>query len=255
MATILHPPWDVDDEIRTPVSADARRIADEIFGEIAKGTHSYGTRLPSERALTQKCGVSRNTVRQALALLEEYGLTKRQAGSGSVVCYRPRARQADEQTRITPPRSMLDLTELGDNTSPLELSVARSIIEPEIARLAVLSMTPNDIKQLFLILDEMDKIVTDGERFAELDDALRMQIAYGSHNPLLVATYEMINLVSRDAAWAAQRQKSLTPARIREYQLQNRSLCEAIRQRDIEAAVEYLKLLLTDFNQDLMRGS
>lgn len=255
MAKIHNPPWDVDDEIKMPVSPEARRIADEIFEDICRGIYSYGTRLPSERALTQKYDLSRNTVRQALTLLEDYGLTERRAGSGSIVCYRPQTDTDDTGLNIAEPRNMLDLTELGNNTSPLELSVARSILEPEIARLAVLSMTPNDLKRLFLILEEMDKIKTDSERFAELDDELRMQIARGSHNPLLVSTYEMINLVSRDASWADQRQKSLTPARIREYRLQNRSLCEAIRQRDIESAVEYLKLLLADFNQDLMRGA
>ncbi|MCP5087642.1 MAG: FadR family transcriptional regulator [Rhodobacteraceae bacterium] len=255
MTSHQRPPWDIDDEIKMPVTASTRRIADKLFSEIVSGVHSYGTRLPSERALTEEYDLSRNTVRQALALLEDYGLTRRRVGSGSVVCYRPDDNEHSDKLSIKPPNNMLNLTELGANTSPLELSVARSILEPEIARLAVLSMTPRDIGKLFAILTEMDNVTVDGERFAELDDELRMQIARGSHNPLLISTYEMINLVSRDAAWSAQRRKSLTPGRIREYRLENRSLCEAIEQRDIESAVEYLKLLLTDFNQDLMRGS
>lgn len=188
-------------------------------------------------------------------MLEDYDITHRRVGSGSVVCYRPVDQKNDQIDTIQQPPSILDLSELGQITSPLELSVARSILEPEIARLAVISMTPRDITKLFQILTEMDKVTVNGERFAELDDELRMQIARGCHNPLLISTYEMINLVSRDASWAAQRRKSLTPGRIREYKLQNRSLCEAIEKRDIETTVEYLKLLLTDFNQDLMRGS
>lgn len=255
MTSYQRPPWDIDDEIKKPITASARRIADQLFSDIVSGVHSYGTRLPSERALTEEFGFSRNTVRVALALLEDYGITHRRIGSGSVVCYRPVDLGTDRVDVIEQPPRMLDLSELGEITSPLELSVARSILEPEIARLAVISMTPRDITKLFQILTEMETITVDGEKFAELDDQMRMQIARGCHNPLLISTYEMINLVSRDASWAAQRRKSLTPGRIKEYKLQNRSLCEAIEKRDIETTVEYLKLLLTDFNQDLMRGS
>jgi DNA-binding FadR family transcriptional regulator len=149
---------------------------------------------------------------------------------------------------------VLDLREIGETTSPLELGVVRSIIEPEIARLAVLSMTSRDIQRLNEIQREIETVTVDGERFAELDDALRMQIARGTRNPLLIAIYSMVNHVSRNADWAAQRRKALTPGRIREYRIQNRSLCEAISNREIEAAVEYLKLSLAEFHQDLMRG-
>lgn len=130
----------------------------------------------------------------------------------------------------------------------------RSIFEPEIARLAVLSMTSREIQRLCEIRDEMEHVTVDGEELARLDDELRMQIARGTHNPLLIAIYSMVNHVNRHADWADQRRKGLTPARINEYKTHNRSLCEAIKTRNIEAAVEYLKLSLSEFHKDLMRG-
>ena len=128
-------------------------------------------------------------------------------------------------------------------------------MEPEIARLAVLNMTARDIDAIKSIQAEIEAVTVDGEKFAALDDSFRMQLAAGTHNPLLVAIYAMVNRVSRDASWSVQRRWRLSPARIREYKLQNRSLCEAVEGRDIEKAVEYVRLMLADSHQELMPGS
>jgi DNA-binding FadR family transcriptional regulator len=251
----ISPPWDADGEIRKPVSAKTRQLADTLFAEIVCGSHSFGTRLPAERLMSEQHGLSRNTVRQALGLLEHFGIIQRRVGSGSVVTYRP-VPKADSPTTSAPKRpNALDLSELGDITSPLELGVVRSIIEPEIARLAVLNMTSRDIQRIKDTQSEIDQVTVDGERFSALDDSFRMQLAEGTHNPLLVAIYTMINRVNSDAGWSVQRRRRLTPARIREYKLQNHSLCEAIESRDIESAVEFTRLLLAEFHQDLMRGA
>lgn len=255
MSRSVSPPWDVDGEIRKPVSIKTRQLADRLFAEILNGTYSFGTRLPAERLLSGQHGLSRNTVRQALGLLEHFGIIQRRVGSGSVVCYRP-VQQIDPAATLTPSLpNTIDISELGDITSPLELGVVRSIVEPEIARLAVLNMTSRDIQKMKETQAEIDKVSINGERFSELDDAFRMQLAKGTHNPLLVAIHIMINRVSSDAGWSVQRRRLLTPARIREYKLQNLSLCEAIESRDIESAVDFIRLSLAEFHQDLMRGA
>lgn len=249
------PPWEADAEVRHPVSARARELADSLFAEIVAGTYGFGTRLPSERVLSEGHGLSRNAVRQALGLMETFDIIQRRAGSSSVVCFR-RKQTATEFAAVQPrPHDMLDLTEIGKITSPLELGVVRSIVEPEIARLAVLNMTARDIEAIKSIQAEIETVTVDGEKFAALDDSFRMRLAAGTHNPLLEAIYAMVNRVSRDASWSVQRRWRLSPARIREYKLQNRSLCEAIEGRDIEKAVDYVRLMLADSHQELMPGS
>lgn len=254
MTESLLPPWDSEGEIQHPISAKARRLADLLFADICGGTYSFGTKLPSERVLSENQGLPRSVVRQALGLLENFNVIRRQAGSSSVVCFRRNQAKAvpaaapSQSTEVTP-------SEIGKITSPLELVVVRSIVEPEIARLAVLNMTARDIEAIRSIQDEIEAVKVDGEKFAALDDSFRMRLATGTHNPLLVAIYSMINQVSRDASWSVQRRWRLSPARIREYKLQNRSLCEAIEERDIEKAVEYVRLMLADSHQELMPGS
>lgn len=61
------------------------RLRDHLATEITSGHLAAGTRLPSERALSEQYGYSRLTVRRALADLEEVGLLVRRRGSGTFV--------------------------------------------------------------------------------------------------------------------------------------------------------------------------
>ncbi|MGR6914340.1 GntR family transcriptional regulator [[Actinomadura] parvosata] len=60
-------------------------IARELRGEIERGELQPGTTLPSEAQLRRQHGVSRSTVRQALAVLEQEGLIASEHGQGRFV--------------------------------------------------------------------------------------------------------------------------------------------------------------------------
>ncbi|MCR8577368.1 GntR family transcriptional regulator [Streptomyces sp. Isolate_219] len=62
-----------------------RRLAADLREAIASGAYGPGGRLPSEEELAQQCGVSRGTVRQALAVLRADGLITSRRGSRRVV--------------------------------------------------------------------------------------------------------------------------------------------------------------------------
>ncbi|MEO3800744.1 GntR family transcriptional regulator [Nonomuraea sp. B1E8] len=60
-------------------------VADSLRTHILEGRYKPGQRLPSEEALTDEYGVSRNTVRVALNHLAAANLITRRRGSGSYV--------------------------------------------------------------------------------------------------------------------------------------------------------------------------
>lgn len=60
-------------------------VADELRSAIDKGKYAPGSRLPSERALSDQFGVSRVTMRRAIAELEGEGLLRVARGSGAYV--------------------------------------------------------------------------------------------------------------------------------------------------------------------------
>jgi GntR family transcriptional regulator len=65
------------------------RIADELRERLERGDFMAGARLPSEPELARKLGVSRSSLRAAIALLEADGLLRRMHGSGTFVTERP----------------------------------------------------------------------------------------------------------------------------------------------------------------------
>ncbi len=65
------------------------RIADDLRERLETGQFLAGARLPSEPELARTLGVSRSSLRAAIALLEADGLLRRMHGSGTFVTERP----------------------------------------------------------------------------------------------------------------------------------------------------------------------
>ena len=142
--------------------------------------------------------------------------------------------------------------QVAELTSLLELHVVRGILEPETARLAVIHMSPRDIASLGQIVARMDRIDTNALDFARAQEDFSMMLATGTRNPLLIALFGQIVGVRRQPHWIAHKERTLSPQRIREYRARYRSLHEAIVRRDIESAIEYVKLQLVDEQRRLM---
>ncbi len=61
-------------------------VYNSLYSDIKNGTYPEGESLPGEISLADKYGVSRNTLRQALAILCEDGLISRSQGRETIVC-------------------------------------------------------------------------------------------------------------------------------------------------------------------------
>ena len=66
-----------------------RELADTLRNAIAAGTYHRGSKLPSESELQRDTGLSRSTVRKALAQLVEEGLLVKERGRGAFVAATP----------------------------------------------------------------------------------------------------------------------------------------------------------------------
>jgi DNA-binding FadR family transcriptional regulator len=196
-------------------------ITAQLRQAIMEGGYAHGEKLPAERQLASAYGASRTTIRTALDQLEIERLVSRRVGAGTFVNFRP---QGDTE----------DIAEL---TSPLELIEVRLGIEPNMVRLAVLNATARDIERLAAAMARMEPSSGDSESFTLWDEEFHQLIAEATRNPLMVWVYRQINAVRTHSQWNAMKDKVLTPGRIAEYNQQHTALYEAIRTRDIEAAV------------------
>lgn len=229
--TELH---NLNPEIGHPIGETVRVVFDTLFARIKSEEYPPDSRLPSERALAAELGVSRNTVREALDLLETRKIIRRRQGSGSFVIYK--------SNRSEPPAP----GSIGERTSPLDHLVVRSIIEPEMTRLAVMNMTPRELDALARTVEQMETVRTDINDFIHCEEEFYRRIAQATRNPLLESCYELTIEVCRQSFRRTLLRKHLTPDRIQDYQARFNSLFNAIATRDVEAAVEITKLHLVE---------
>jgi GntR family transcriptional repressor for pyruvate dehydrogenase complex len=101
---------------------------EQLATAIRLGVYPRGSTLPSERELAERLGVSRATLREAMAALREAGLveTTRGRGGGTVVTLRPRTPSARAAAKITAAKR-------ADWLDALEF---RRVVEPGAAQLA-----------------------------------------------------------------------------------------------------------------------
>lgn len=243
------PPWELEGSAPPFVKEKIKAAAHKIFEAVATGKYSFGARLDAERVLADDLGLTRAATRQVIDLLESYEVVVRRPNAGTYVVYK--SSEAGELTCDLPVES-LDIKSIVESASPFEMSVVCSLLEPEIARLATLYMSVRDLVDLRERLEEIEQITTDAEKFAMLEKLFMMKIAEGTHNRLLITMYRVIFEVRRQPHWLSTRIQTLSPQRIREGQTQLRSLYEALESRDIEVAVEFMKLIVASKQQDLM---
>lgn len=146
-----------------------RQIADQLRQHIQSGEFAMGTRLPAERDLAAKMGVSRPSVREALIALEVEGLIEVRMGSGIFVIGRESVRMLDNAP------------------GPLEIIRARQLIEGELAAVAARSDDHTLIGDLNESLREMESDIAARTLPIHGDRSFHIRIAQASDNSALQA--------------------------------------------------------------------
>lgn len=116
----------------------SERIARQIKDTILSGAMKSGDRLPPERELVEHFQASRISIREALKSLETSGLLAIKPGSGVFVS------EVNSKPMSESLASILRIKKVSMN----ELTEARMILEPNIAKLACDRVTPQDLQKL-----------------------------------------------------------------------------------------------------------
>src|SRR5215211_5599010 len=120
------------------------QVADQISTWITENGLRPGDRLPPERELAQRLGVSRATLSQALVALEVIGVVAVRHGDGTVLTDKPRVGRITDAIRAHAER-IPDVIE------------ARDALETKIAALAAQRRTQEDLDRIDAALKAMDK--------------------------------------------------------------------------------------------------
>jgi DNA-binding FadR family transcriptional regulator len=101
-------------------------------------------------------------------------------------------------------------------------------------------------------LERVEAAGDDGEAFSSADERFHSLLAECTRNPLMIWLYQQINDVRSHRQWNTMKGKILTPERMAEYNRQHRQLYEALRGRDVEAAVAIIEAHLERARRDLV---
>lgn len=223
---------DVGPHMTSPASELLRRgkVFEEVAGRLRRWIESElhaGDRLPPERELVARFGVSRSSIRDAMHRLQQEGYVETRHGVGSVVAA-PAQRAA-----VNPITAALK----GRATVIGELMDFRKMVEPTVAARAAERATSEEIANLQAILDRQ-AIKLDHNTPAALEDAqFHDAIAVGARNSVMVKVFDtLMHLLAE-----TRREQWQSPDRARQSLAGHHEILEAIRRRhpaDAAAAMQ-----------------
>lgn len=214
-------------------------IVDEIKQKINNRTFPVGSKLPSERSLSEEFQTNRVTVREALRALEIIGVIESRIGQGTFVI----------NMNVSEEDKLLEITQ---QTSPAEIFEARFAIEPFLAELATYHATPDDFLLMENCLQSTKNEIGNFIEFEKLDEEFHHLIAKSSKTSLLLSFIDLINKVRKEKLWRTFKARSINEERMRLYYEQHVSIYEAIKERNAARAREYSLLHLKTIRHNML---
>ena len=197
-------------------------IVDQIQELISAGRIKPGDRLPPERELAELFKASRNSVRDAIRVLEQMGLIESRQGDGTYV------RSVSAEDLAEPLALML----LQSRTQMRELWEVRRVLEPALAEFAASRITDEELDELETILEAQRRKVEAGSIALEEDTAFHYAIAEAARNTVILRTLDTLVDLLRQS-----RERSLQQHDRPAYSLAgHKRILAALRRRDPEDA-------------------
>ncbi len=205
-----------------------QRLYEQVLAQlrehVAAAGLRAGDRLPPERELAERLGVSRNSIKQAIVVLEVQGLVDIRHGGGTYLLKdtlnaEPVAALVERRKRLP---DVLD---------------AREALETKLAELAAVRRTDADLASIDKALDAMAEQVAAGQLGEDGDRQFHEAVTAAAHSELLA---EFMREIAPQVA--ESRHESLQEANRPPRSLaQHRKIADAIRVRDPGAAVRAMR--------------
>lgn len=220
---------------RVVVEPAYKTVSAAIERAILDGALRPGAALPTEQELAERFGVHRSTVREAIRQVEQEGLLQRREGRRLFVCLPGVHDLAPRATRLL----------LLHQTTFQELWDVALTLEPLAARLAAAQATDDDLAQLQANIDA-SVAETRLPELVALDMEFHALVGRASHNRALMLAREPVGLLYNPTL--QQIFQRLPQASARNLAAHRHTL-DALRARDAEAAAEWTRKHMVDFQR------
>ena len=213
---------ELDRHFRTTDTAAAEMVVNFVRSQIERGQLKPGDRLPSERDMATRVGVSRPSVRAGLRTLSAMGVVQTRHGSGTYITEGPPTLDAK------PLRLLAAL----HGFSPEQMFESRRLLETGIAALAAERATSDHLASMAEEVTGMFASVDDAQAFLMHDVRFHRAIAAASGNPILASLVEMISTLY----FEHRRRTTRTREQLRDVAIMHRNIYHAVRAHDPERA-------------------
>ena len=219
-----------DGAAEAPAARASETVVRALETRIASGDLPQGARLPAERELMDRYGISRTVVREAIATLASRGLVE------SRPRFRPVVRKPGFDAALSAVGGVVGHL-LGEPGGVRNLYDTRVFIEAGLVRQAALAARREDIAALRAALAANEAAIPDAERFYETDVAFHAALYAVPRNPVFPATHRAFT------AWLSGHWLRMprSPERNRANHRSHRAILDAILERDPDAAEAALR--------------
>lgn len=182
-----------------PTRSQTDVVVQGIKTMITSGELTAGARLPIEKDLAARLGVSRGSLREGVRALALMGVVETRQGDGTYVT------SLDPALLLAPMGFMIDLQA---PASTAHLQSVRRVLETESAGLAAMRITDEELGRMESLLLGLQSALSDGEVTSEaameVDIGFHRVIAQASGNPALEALVEALaSRTIRGRMWRA----------------------------------------------------
>ncbi len=209
-----------------------RRLSDEIATRvralIEEQQLEAGMRLPAERQLAAQLGVSRNSLREALATLVSEGVLLSRRGGGTFV--RWQHDDWSEQNIVQPLKTLME----NDPDYSFDILEARHAIETSTAWHAAMRATDADKEKLKACFEATQS--SDPDIASRADVRFHLAIAEASHNVVLLQTMRGFFDLLQSSVKQSRQRMYLVPPVFAQLTEQHEAVLNAILAGDAEAA-------------------
>jgi GntR family transcriptional repressor for pyruvate dehydrogenase complex len=222
----------------TRLSDQAESLIEEL---ITSGELKVGAKLPGERELVNRLGVSRTVVREAIGRLASRGILHVQAGKGTYVTGTP-SFAFDERWQAW---LSGDLEKVG------AMLAVREVLEVKGAAWAAERATDEDLKELQAAHAEFERAVKSGpvSDVAQADKLFHYQLAVCAHNDVLTSFVHSIN----ESIVATRRSSLASPGGASQSLEEHRAILLAVETRDPHLASDAVARHIGRVRRDLDR--
>jgi DNA-binding FadR family transcriptional regulator len=218
-------------------------VAQGVLSALARGEFAVGERLPPDRDLAVRFGVSRPVAREALLVLELIGVVDIRHGDGVYVLGPPARIGSSEGPAL--------------DVQPRELIEGRRVLEPGVCSFAAARMSAADIERIGQDIEEMAGIVDDLDqlpRFTQLGLQFHSDLAIGCGNSMLSGLVHQLVDTERHPLWALINQHAMSSTAARRGQVkEHRAILQAVIARDPELAASEMRGHLQQLESAIFR--